>query len=198
MLQTLCKDPILQSLIQKFGHLHLEDNPMQSSGNLFFDLVHIIVRQQLSNKAADRIWQRVNAYFKKDMTPNRILQAKAESLTGLGLSFNKMHYIQNLAQQVQSNLLDLESLQFLKDTDVLDKLTKVKGIGKWSGQCFLMFSLKRTDIFLVEDLGIQKAIQNLYANGEKLSTNQLLQIAEQWRPYRSFACLYLWKSLENA
>lgn len=198
MLQTLCKDSILKSLIQQYGNLSFADNFMKSSGNLFVDLVHIILRQQLSNKAANSIYKRLFDYLNGNITPNGILSTLDSTFKELGISSNKVIYLKSLATHIQNNTLQLERLHDLNDTEVLNILTKVKGIGKWSGECFLMFSLKRTDIFPLVDLGIQKAIQNLYANGAKLSEKEILQIAENWRPFRSYACLYLWKSLENS
>ena len=197
MLETLSKDNVMYSLIQKYGVLTLNDNYMQTSGNLFQDLSTTIIRQQLSNRVADIILQRLENLLNKEMTPNKLLSIADEELRSIGLSMNKVNYIKNIAHAIQNGHLKLDELYKLNEQEIRECLTKIKGIGSWTVDMFLIFSLHFPDIFSFGDAGLNKAIQNLYGNNNILTKQQIFEITEHWRPFRSYACLYLWRSLDN-
>ena len=197
MINTLSKDPIMKNLIDEFGILSLDSNYMKSSGNLLYDLSSYIIRQQLSNKVADKIWQKFVQLFENDITCNKILATTDIDFKEIGISTNKIKYLKSLAQNVQDKTVELDKLESLSDEEAVMQLTKIKGIGQWTAEMFLMFSLHRADVFAFGDLGLNKALQNLYGNGELLSIEQQLEITSKWSPFKSYASLYLWKSLEQ-
>ncbi len=162
-------------------------------------LVRAIVGQQLSVKAARAIYGRLAARFSdRAPTPQEILDDDPEELrAAAGLSRAKVTFLRSLAEHVLSGQLELERLDELPDEQVIAELTAVKGIGLWSAHMFLMFHLERPDVLPVGDLGIRKAIERAYGLPELPVATQIEQIAEPWRPYRSLACRYLWRSLNN-
>ena len=187
MIQTLSKDPILKKLIEQFGILELNDNHMRTSKDLFFDLTSAIVRQQLSNKGGETLVNRLIQLFNNDITADRILSTAEKDLRTIGLSGRKISYLQSLATAVQSGSLQLEKLEELSDSEVIAELIKIKGIGQWTAEMFLLFSLQRADVFSMGDFGIKKAMQQLYGNGSILNVAQMEEISQKWRPYRSYA-----------
>ncbi len=197
MLNTLSKDSIMATLIQQYGKLTLEDNAMCSSNNLFQDLVTIVIRQQLSNKIALTICQRVETLLNGEIFPVKILAVSDIELKKTGLSSNKINYIKNIAYAIQNGSLKLEEMHKYSEPEVRLTLTKIKGIGQWSTDMFLIFSLRFPNIFSFGDAGLIKAVQNLYGKNKMLSKEQIYAISEKWKPFRSYACLYLWKSLET-
>ena len=158
-----------------------------------------IVGQQLSVLAARAIYGRLLARFSdRPPTPAEILADDPEELrAAAGLSRAKVSYLRSLAEHVISGELELERLDELGDEEVIAELTAVKGIGLWSAQMFLMFQLDRPDVLPVGDLGIRRAIERAYELPELPLAPQMEQIAEPWRPYRTLACRYLWRSLQN-
>jgi len=161
--------------------------------------VRAIVGQQLSVAAARTIYGRLIARFgDRPPTPQEILEDDPEKLrAAAGLSRAKVGFLRSLAEHVLSGELELERLDLLPDEEVIAELTAVKGIGLWSAHMFLMFHLERPDILPVGDLGIRRAIERAYGLPELPLPTQIEQIAEPWRPHRSLACRYLWRSLEN-
>ncbi len=158
-----------------------------------------IVGQQLSVKAAAAIYGRLTARFcGRAPTPQEILNDDPEELrAAAGLSRAKVGFLRSLAEHVLSGELELERLDELPDEKVIEELTAVKGIGTWSAHMFLMFHLERPDVLPVGDLGIRKAVQRAYGLQELPLPAQIEEIAEPWRPYRSLASRYLWRSLNN-
>ncbi len=192
-----------------FNHLRLDKTlsplldsfvvtPPRASLTPFRDLVEAIINQQLSSKAAATITSRFLALCSdKEPTPSDILSLSAEDLRSAGLSRQKISYLHSLADEVASGRLVLSSLSKLSDEEVVNALVRVKGVGHWTAEMFLLFSLARPDIFSVGDLGLCTAVSRLYGVDRK-DKDAILEIASFWQPYRSLASLYLWRSLSNS
>ncbi|MBA2629727.1 MAG: DNA-3-methyladenine glycosylase 2 family protein [Thermoleophilaceae bacterium] len=167
-------------------------------GDSYGTLVRAIVGQQLSTKAARTIYTRLEERFGgRTPTPRELLETDPADLRAVGLSGAKAAYLRDLAEHVEDGELDLERLAQLPDEQVIEQLTAVKGLGTWTAHMFMIFHLGRPDVLPVGDLGIRKAAQAL-TGGDALPTPSELEVlAEPWRPYRSLASLYLWRSLDN-
>lgn len=188
------RDPVLATVIRQVGRCELPNIPYQPP---FMALAEAIASQQLSVKAADTIFARFCALFGPDNIPDavRLLQLEDETIRGSGFSRSKVAFLRDLAARVAENRLELDRLSDLDDGRVLEQLTAVKGIGTWTAEIYLMFRLQRPDIFPVDDLGLVKAAQKLYGLRQRPTRKKLLKMAEAWRPYRSVAAWYLWRSL---
>jgi DNA-3-methyladenine glycosylase II len=162
-------------------------------------LVGSIVSQQLSTKAAATIFGRFVALFpEKAITGADAIAAFDDpTLRGVGLSAQKVSYLRDLSARILDGRLQLDELESLEDELVVERLTAVKGFGRWTAEMFLMFRLHRPDVLPVGDLGIQNAVQRLYRLRKRPDPKRLTKIGEPWRPYRSVACWYLWQSLRN-
>ncbi len=162
-------------------------------------LVRAIVGQQLSVSAARAIYGRLTARFDdRPPTPEEICNDDPEALrAAAGLSRAKVSYLRSLAEHTLSGELELERLDELDDEKVIVELTAVKGLGLWSAQMFLMFHLERPDVLPVGDLGIRRAIERAYGLDALPEAAAMEEIAEPWRPHRTLACRYLWRSLRN-
>ena len=164
----------------------------QSKRDYFTALCEDIIGQQLSGKVADVIFSRFEKLFpKKQITPARILTLTDQQIRDIGTSWAKVKYLKDLAKQVKDKTIKLGQLDQLADDRVITELTKIKGIGPWTAEMFLIFTLKREDIFSLGDLGLKKAIAKLYGQ------RKIELIINQWAPYKSFGCLALWHSLDN-
>ena len=188
------RDPILAAVIRKHRTRSLLDTP---HADPFPALCRTITAQQISTKAAATIHGRLVALMPAGVTPASMLALTDEALRGAGLSRQKTAYLRDLAVKVESGELPVHSLHELTDEDVIDAIVKVKGLGRWSAEMFLMFRLHRPDVLPVDDLGIVNAIQRLYRLRKRPKADRIRKIAEPWRPYRTVACFYLWRSLEN-
>lgn len=186
-------DPVMRKLIRRFGPL--EFHPHQQ--DLFAEIVDSIISQQLSGKVARVIYARFEALFpNKKVVPEFTLTIKDDKIRAIGVSWAKVKYIKDLAQKTLDGTLDLKSLVKMSDAEVSEYLIQVKGIGQWTAQMILMFSLGRPDVLPLNDLGIQKAFFKEY--GVRMGNlKKMIKIAENWMPYRTIACRYLWKSLDN-
>lgn len=163
---------------------------------LFDRLVESIISQQLSVRVADVIYERVlNLMPKKKLDPKAILKIDDQSLRSAGLSFGKIKYIKDLSEKVSSGELDLENLENLNNEEVIENLTSVKGIGRWTAEMFLMSALGRPDVFSHGDLGLKNAIKKIYSLPE-YDIKKAEEIVIKWSPYRTIAAKILWKSLE--
>lgn len=193
-IQYLCKvDSNLERVIKIVGKysINIRNDPFQS-------LVESIIYQQLAGKAANAIYNRfINYYNNKQITPTLILNSPNDNLKKVGLSNRKIDYLKDLALHVYDGRINLEELPKMNDEEIINKLVNVKGIGRWTSEMFLIFSLGRQDILPVTDLGVRKAIQKVYSLSELPKPNIMIEIAKPWRPYRSIATWYLWKSLSN-
>lgn len=190
--EILNQDTVMNSLIQKYGEL-----PLAGDKDYFNHLVGNIIGQQLSGKAANTIYKRVLALCGGEINAEKILAVSDEALRQAGVSGNKSKYIKNIACAAADKSLDLENLHNYDDEEIIRQLTAIKGIGRWTAEMFLIFSLAREDVFSFGDGGLSSAINKLYGNGAKLSKQEVKTITEKWKPYRSYASLYLWASLDN-
>lgn len=189
------RDPVLAPVIRKYNSRTLVDAPAVDP---FSALVRTITAQQLSTKAAATIHRRLLELMPEGRaTPEAILLFEETQLRAVGLSRQKSAYLRDLAAKATSGDLPLEELSAMTDEQVIEAITKVKGLGRWSAEMFLMFRLRRPDVLPVDDLGIMTAIQRLYKLRKKPRPDRIRKIGDAWRPYRTVACWYLWRSLEN-
>jgi len=191
--RVLSRDPVMKALIKMYGELTLTE-----SKDFFLNLTRSIVAQQLSGKAADTIWKRVEAILGGEITAGKFLSVPDKDIRQAGVSSNKIKYIKNIAQAVIDKSLDLDNIQNCDNEEIIRQLTAIKGVGRWTAEMFLIFSLAREDVFSFGDGGLNSAINKLYGNKcTPLTKNEILTIADKWQPYRSIASLYLWRSLEK-
>jgi DNA-3-methyladenine glycosylase II len=192
-------DPVMAELIERAGRLPSARAGRPHPQDHYGALVRAITGQQLSVLAARAIYSRLTSrYGDRPPTPQEILAEDPEELrAAAGLSRAKASYLRSLAEHVVSGQLELERLDDLPDEEVLAELVAVKGVGTWTAQMFLMFQLERPDVLPTGDLGIRNAIQRAYDLPEPPSVAEMETIGEPWRPYRTLACRYLWRSLHN-
>jgi 3-methyladenine DNA glycosylase/8-oxoguanine DNA glycosylase len=190
------QDPVLAEMIRRHGRCGLKDAQREDP---FQAIVEAIAWQQLSGKAAATIFGRFLALFSGDAFPApEIIDARSDvELRAVGLSRQKIGYLRDLCARLRTGALALDRLDEMPDDDVVQMLTQVKGIGRWTAEMVLMFRLQRPDVLPVDDLGIRNAMKKAYRL-RKPTAERLLKIGERWRPYRSIAAWYLWASLENA
>ncbi len=183
-------DPVLAAVIEQVGPLQLK---LQS--RRFESLARAIIAQQISGAAARSIWNRLHVAVRpKRITAEALARLTDPELRQLGISPQKVSYLRDLQQRVQRREVRLDRLRLLADDEVISQLTQVKGIGVWTAQMFLMFSLGRLDVLPYQDLGIRSAMARLYQLGELPDRNTCEEIARPWRPYATVACWYLWRS----
>jgi DNA-3-methyladenine glycosylase II len=205
-------DPVLRAIIQRIGPCRMQFGPPE-----FHNLAEAIVYQQLNGKAAETIFKRFAALAGAPLTPEGILKLSDEQMRGAGLSKQKSAYLKDLAAKTSSGLLDFARLSELPDAEVVEHLTQVKGIGVWTAQMFLMFTLKRENVLPTGDFGVRMAMYKHYLDMQRAkatkksaaakkgrkrkiklpSPEQMEKIAKLWEPYRSVACWYLWQSLDT-
>ena len=189
---------MLRRLIEERGPIDPETDRRGSRPDPYEALARAIVGQQLSTKAARSIWARVTELFRGTPSPGDLISIEPEKLRRAGLSWSKVGFLKDLAERVDDGRLDLERLGELSDEDVVAELIEIKGIGRWTAEMFLIFHLGRPDVISTGDLGIRRAVQTAYGLDELPGPQDLERIAEPWRPHRTLACLYLWRSLDNA
>ena len=189
------RDPVIGELVRRYGACGLGD---RQHAEPFSALVHAIISQQLSTRAASTIAGRFRALFpKQHPAPGDVDKVPNERLRSVGLSMQKISYLRDLCKRIQDGSLPLRRLHGMEDEAVIETLVEVKGIGRWTAEMFLMFRLQRPDVLPVGDLGIVKAVQKQYRLRKTPTPDRLKRIGESWRPYRSVACWYLWASLDN-
>lgn len=193
-------DPVLAGVIERAGPLGDVRDGRPDRGDHYGALVRAIVGQQLSVAAARAIYARLTERFGgRPPTARELLAEEPEGLrAAAGLSRAKVAYLRSLAEHVLSGELELERLSELDDESVIAELTAVKGLGVWSAHMFLMFHLERPDVMPVGDLGIRRAIELAYGLDALPAAEEMLAISDAWRPHRTLACMYLWRSLRNA
>lgn len=185
-------DPVIAAYVR-----HLSSFSLGVSGTPFLDLVEAIINQQLSEKAGATIFSRFKASFGGTrIVPEAVLGRPAEELRSIGVSWSKVAYIRALAQAVSDGQLILTGLVDKEDEEIIASLTNVKGIGRWTAEMFLMFSLGREDVFSYGDLGLRNAIRKLYGIKKDPTPKQMERIVTRWKPYRTYGARLLWKSLE--
>ena len=192
MLFSMFGDPILNILIKKYPQPNFEDR----SAFLMRELIKSVVSQQLSIKAAETIFARFVGLFEKGEFPTaeEILRMDDENIRSAGLSYAKISYVKSVANAFVSDLIDIEKIRKQSDEEVIAELTQIKGIGRWTAEMILIFTLKKPDVFSIGDLGLRNAITKLYGLSDR---EKMIRLAETWKPHRSTACWYLWRSLEN-
>lgn len=186
------KDAVLGGLIDRTGPISVT-----LSGDYFGSLASAIVGQQLSNRVAEVLWDRLSGFCAGSVTPERLAEAETEDLRGLGLSYGKVSYLKALAGHVLEGSLELSRFSGLEDEEIIRQLTAVKGIGPWTAEMFLIFSLGREDVYSMGDGGLLRAVQTLYGLEGKGDRAAIAEITGRWAPYRTFASLYLWRALDG-
>ena len=188
------KDIRLKTFLQKFSVPVL---PIEK--NYFWSLCRSVIYQQISGKAAKKISDRYLSLFDQDvkMTPADVLEIDIEKIYKVGISRQKSSYIKNIADAFSNNIINEKKISELDDQEIIKQLTSIKGVGRWTAEMFLIFTLRRTDVFPVTDLGVQKGFQIFYSL-DKLPTIEMMnQKSESWRPYRTIMSLYLWYAVEG-
>lgn len=186
--EYLCKkDTVFIEIISKCKFVKIE-----LAENYFIALVKSIIGQQLSNKVANVIFGRLYALCNNNISPEIILELQADDLRGLGLSYSKINYIKNLSEAVLDKKVIFEDIENMENDNIIKILTSVKGIGQWTAEMFLIFVLGREDVFSCGDGGLQRAIATMYNIEYKLTKKVVNEISDVWKPYRTYASLYLW------
>ncbi len=188
-------DPILYSVSQT---ITLEEQAIRLPKHYFASLCSEIIGQQLSGRVADVLFERFEKLFpRKRVTPRAVLKLTDETLRATGMSWSKARFIKDLARHIVTHSISLPSLDALSDSEVIATLTRVKGIGPWTVEMFLMFTLGREDVFSYGDLGLRRAIKKLYGFKKDPTVKQMEKIVIKWKPYRTYAARILWKSLDG-
>jgi DNA-3-methyladenine glycosylase II len=185
--RALRKDPVMAAIMRQHPGVY-----MTVRGEPFMTLARAICGQQISVKAAQSVWDRVVACCGA-VTPEKVLARKRTELRACGLSDRKTEYIADLAQHFADGRIHSRDWPRMSDEEIIAELTDVRGIGRWTAEMFLMFNLLRPDVFPLDDLGLQKGIRVAY---RKTSLNAMNKLGETWRPWRSVATWYLWRSLD--
>ena len=185
-------DPILHKVVMSNGEILLHD-----TDSPFRHLVRIIAGQQLSVKAASTIYGRLEHLVGQGYEPEHILELDDDVLRSIGLSRSKTVYVKAVAEAAGPNCENFDNLHLKSDDEVMKLLTNIKGIGVWSAQMFLMFQLQRPDVFAPGDLGLKKAISQLYGIQLDNAEKTWVEHSKMWSPFRTLASLHLWKHLDN-
>ena len=185
------RDPILKKIIKKLnkGYLTSKDDP-------FFSLCRTIVGQQISIKAADSIWLKFEIKCRKKIIPSRILKLSSTGLKSAGLSRQKITYLKNIARNFKDKSFNIKDLKKMNNDSAIQYITKLKGLGVWSAQMFLMFNLNRQDIFPTKDIGLLRAISKNYKTSYPPSKRFLNKISKLHSGYRTVFTWYMWKSID--
>jgi len=189
--EALCDvDPVLGDLIREAG-----DSVLRPRNDPFFSLARSVVGQQISVMAAESVWQKLVAQT-GEINAEAFAKQSPEELRACGLSRQKVAYMHSLAEHFLDGGVDADAWPEMDDEAIIKQLTEVKGIGRWTAEMFLIFHLLRPDVMPVADIGIQKAMANHYSKGVRPKPKQMIAIAKKWRPWRSVAVWYLWRSLD--
>jgi len=186
------RDRILRRLIPQHSHEHL-----LVAGSPFITLARAIIGQQISQKAAETIWQRFIAACTRRVTPAAVLKLSDETLRAVGLSKSKVIYMHDLAQHFAQRKVKPGGWANMSDDAIISELCAIRGIGRWTAEMFLIFSLGRADVLPLDDLGLMKAISLHYFSGEPVSRFEAREVAQAWAPWRTVATWYLWRSLDG-
>lgn len=181
-------DIILSRIINKFDDLELI-----SRGDIFFTLIRSIIGQQISVKAASTVWSR---FTKKvgEITPKNILSVDFEDLRSCGLTQKKTEYVIGISESWHEySLFDWNKMD---DEEVIEKLIKLRGVGKWTAEMILIFTLLRPDVFPIGDIGMIRGIEKSYNSGVRMSNEELYALSEKWKPWRTVACCYMWRTVD--
>jgi DNA-3-methyladenine glycosylase II len=184
------KDPVMAGIMRAHPKVF-----MMQRGEPFFTLARAIVGQQISVKAAQSVWNKLSACC-VTVNPASVLSRKRTELRACGLSDRKVEYIADLAQHFADGKIHLHKWPDMDDEAIIAELIEVRGIGRWTAEMFLMFNLLRPDVFPLDDLGLQKGIRLAYFRNRKISLKRMKKLGDSWRPWRSVATWYLWRSLD--
>jgi DNA-3-methyladenine glycosylase II len=184
------RDPVMGAIMRRHRGVH-----MTARGEPFMTLARAICGQQISVKAAQSVWNRVVACC-SEVTPENVLSRKRTQLRACGLSDRKTEYIADLAQHFADGKIHEHRWPQMPDEEIIAELVDVRGIGRWTAEMFLMFNLLRPDVFPLDDLGLQKGMKMNYFKGRKVAVSRMRKLGETWRPWRSVATWYLWRSLD--
>ena len=188
----VCSDPIMADIINKYGSCNLKP-----SKTYFRNLVSSIISQQLSSKAANTIYNRFLEKINNHLSPENILQLSPEEFRSAGISKQKMSYLIALSNTFMEDREFFNKLNKHSDDEIIKELTKIKGIGLWTAQMFLIFSLNRLNVFPVDDVGIRNSIKLHYKLRKEPDKKRLIAISNKWGEYKSIASWYLWKALDD-
>ena len=191
-IRFLKQDPHLSKIIKQVGSYQIKQR-----NHHFASLVEAIISQQLAGAAADAILRRFKKLYPTFPKPADVLQTKDSKLRSVGLSKMKISYLKDLAKKIENGEIRIRTLSKMSDDEIITHLTQVKGIGRWTAEMFLIFSLGRLDVFPVGDLGLRKGVQRAFSLSELPKPKEVEKIGMRWKPYRSVATWYLWKSLQN-
>jgi len=185
------KDSVLRKIIKKYkrGYLSTRNNP-------YFSLCRTIVGQQISTKAADSIWSKFEKKCKNHITPKMVLKISSSNLKKAGLSRQKVSYLKNIAKAFKNRSFDTKKLKKMNDDEAIDYITRLKGLGVWSAEMFLMFNLNRPDIFPIKDIGLLRAISKNYKTTYPPSKRFLSKISKIHSGYRTVFTWYMWRSID--
>jgi DNA-3-methyladenine glycosylase II len=184
------RDPVMAGIMR--GHPKIF---LMRRGEPFLTLARAIVGQQISVKAAQSVWDRLVACV-GEVSPEKILLKERPVLRACGLSDRKTEYIADLAQHFADGKIHVRRWPQMSDEEIIAELVEVRGIGRWTAEMFLIFNLLRPDVFPLDDLGLQKALCRSYYRRKKVSLKTMRRLGESWRPWRSVATWYLWRSLD--
>ncbi|MGH8673467.1 MAG: DNA-3-methyladenine glycosylase family protein, partial [Burkholderiales bacterium] len=180
-------DPVMGAIIGRHPRVHLV-----ARGDAFVTLARAIAGQQISVKAAQSVWNRLVAVV-LEMTPERVLAQERPRLRACGLSDRKVEYIADLAKHFSDGTIQVTRWPQMADEEVIAELVQVRGIGRWTAEMLLMFSLLRPNVLPVDDLGLRRATSRHYFDGEDVGADELRAFGERWEPWRSVATWYLWR-----
>lgn len=182
------KDDVLHEIINEFDDLELV-----SRGDLFYTLIRSVIGQQISVKAASTVWSRFCERI-GDIKPENILSADIEKLRSCGLSHRKAEYVIGISESWS----DYDSLEWkeMSDEEIIQELIKLRGVGKWTAEMILIFTMLRPDVFPIGDIGMIRGIEKSYNSGERMSREELYAISEKWKPWRTVACCFMWRTVD--
>ena len=185
------RDGVLKKIINKYkkGFLTTRNDP-------FFSICRTIVGQQISTKAADSIWNKFSKECKNKIKPDKVIKLTSRNLKKCGLSRQKISYLRSLSSAFLNNELNIRNWKSMKEDQIIEELIKIKGIGRWTAEMFLIFNLCRPDVFPADDLGLIKGICNCYNLKYPISKEHAIKLSHKWKPWRSVATWYFWRSLD--
>ena len=182
------KDDVLQGIINEFDDLELV-----SRGDLFYTLIRSVIGQQISVKAASTVWSRLCERI-GDIEPKNILSADIEDLRSCGLSQRKAEYVIGISESWSD--YDYIEWKEMSDEEIIQELIKLRGVGKWTAEMILIFTMLRPDVFPIGDIGMIRGIEKSYNSGERMSREELYAISEKWKPWRTVACCFMWRTVD--
>ncbi|MEA5097923.1 MAG: DNA-3-methyladenine glycosylase [Burkholderiaceae bacterium] len=188
--ELMKRDRVMKKLIPQYGDMQLTGR-----GDAFMTLARSIVGQQISVKAAESVWQRFIQACPK-CTPDCVLAAGLDGLSGCGLSKRKTEYIVDLAEHFRNRRVHVSKWAQMEDEDVIAELISIRGVGRWTAEMFLIFNLLRPNVLPLDDLGLLKGISLCYFSGEPVSRSDAREVSENWEPWRTVGTWYLWRSLD--